>query len=97
MDLTVYGHPTNAEATLVVTADTACVPAALLGPAGEPWGVLAEVLSGGVYYTVDSVNATPDQNDFVLTVGDQLFLKPANRLRMRRTSTDSCVKLQAFA
>ena len=45
------GHLTNAETTLTVTTDTACVPSALLGPSSDRWGVIAEVLSNSIFYT----------------------------------------------
>ena len=96
MSITVPGAPTNAETTLSVTANVTCVPTTLLGPTGEPWGVLWEVLGGPVYYTLHDVNATPDQGDFVGNTGDQFFTKPATRLRLIRASTDTCVKMQAF-
>lgn len=84
---------TSCAATLTVTADTACVPNLLL-TAGN--AVLAEVLSGGVNYTITDTNATPGKNDHGLTVGDQVFVDPAKNLRMVRASADSCVKLTAF-
>src|SRR5688572_21401314 len=86
--------PTNAETTLVVTADTACVPSSITTVSD---GVLAEVLSGAITYTIHDAQATPDDGDFVATIGDQVFVAPANRLRMARQSADSCVKLQGYA
>ena len=97
MSITVPGVPTDAETTLVVTANTTCVPSTLLGPTGQPWGVLVEVLNGSINYTLHDVNATPDQDDFVLNTGDQLFTPHPTKLRMIRRGADTCVKMQAFA
>lgn len=93
MITTAYGTPTNVETTVTVTANVTCVPSTLL-TAGE--AVLVEVLSGSVLYTIHDSGATPDHNDYVLTTGDQMLLKPAGWLRMRRNGDDACVKMQAF-
>lgn len=88
---------TDCATTVTVTANTTCVPTALLGPTGQPWGVMAEVLSNAILYTVHSPDATPDHDAHRASAGDVFYVKPATKLRMRRDGTDACVRLQAFS
>lgn len=92
MSITVPGTITGVEATIIVTGNVGCVPNSLL-TAGN--GVLWEVLSGGVNYTLGDATKTPDQDDFVGNVGDQFYTEPANGLRLIHRGADSCVKMQA--
>lgn len=84
---------TNCDATLTITADTACVPTLLL-TAGN--AVLIEVLSGGINYTQTFAQATPTKASQVLNTGDQLIVDPARNFRGVRQSTDSCVYFLAL-
>ena len=84
---------TSCTTTLIITADTGCVPALLL-TAGS--AVLVEVVSGGILYTQHDKSATPSKNSQLLNVGDQVVVDPAVNLRMIRASTDSCVFLLAL-
>ena len=90
-----YTIVTGVSATVTVTANVTCCPSAFL-TCSVQFGVLAEVLSNAILYTIDDPVGTPDHNAKKLSTGDVIFVDPARNLRMRRDGTDACVHLQAF-
>lgn len=86
---------TSAEETITVSTTTVGVTADLC-EAGNRGGAYVQVLSNGIYFSVNSATKVVDSGDFTLnsgTTGPQFWIKPANRLRMIRQSADSSVKI----
>ena len=91
----IQGVPTSSEETLTVSSTTSTVTADLAG-AGNIHGVLVQVLTGSIYYSLHGAG-TPDSGDFYAAQYDFIAISPANKLRMlRATGTDATVKVQAF-
>lgn len=86
---------TTAEETISVSTTALGVTADLCGT-GNRGGAWVQVLTNGIYFTLNSDSATPDSGDFTLnagTSGPQFHVKPASKLRMIRQSADSNVKI----
>jgi hypothetical protein len=89
------GVPMSGEETITVSSSAIGVTANLCG-GGNMNGAMGQVTSSaGIYAAFHSTSATPDSGDFVFAQYDVFFVKPANQLRMIRSSgSDATVKIQ---
>lgn len=86
---------TSSEETISVSTSAVGVTANLCGT-DNTGGAWVQVITNGIYFTLNSATATPDSSDFTLnagTTGPQFWVKPASKLRMLRQSADSNVKI----
>lgn len=90
-----------AEETLTVSNTALSPTTATFRPTGQSARIkvaaIMEVLTNGVWYTLQSATATPDVNDHQGTVGTVTEVEDVARLRLIRSSgSDAAVKLTYF-
>ena len=94
----IAGPPSNNAVTMTISAAITGPPSSLFGTDCSNWRktVLFQVLSNAILFDTHSVESTPDQNSYIAWAGDWIAVKPAINLRMRRSTTDSCVRFVVY-
>lgn len=92
--LAISGWPNSCVQTFTVSTGVSVLSSNFAGP-NNSYGVVCQVVSGAINFTIQTGTPTPTTTDFYAGLYDWFGVKPGSALRMvRNGGTDATVKVQ---